>query len=195
MLYCKKLINFFVIFNLFIYSNCFATSFEDVSYAKITNFEVEKNKDNFYINIYSDMYLNTDIEQAIKKGLPISFILKAQVYKQDWYGIVNDLLYETDYKWTIIYKPFINKFKVSNHNNFPIYTNTLSEAINLIKKIKKIPILDYLKGENKNIYIIKVKLYIDKDKFPKLMQLHSFNNQDLNIDTGWIKFTILPNLK
>src|SRR5687767_1086595 len=109
MLYCKRLIKLINIIFIFTVSiniivPVYAYSNSDYNSNKnnntINSFQLEKSSNGLYANINTNIYINQQLIQAINKGLPVTFILEAKVYKPKWYWF-DENISTSEYKWII----------------------------------------------------------------------------------------------
>jgi hypothetical protein len=194
MQYCKKIAKIFfkclavcyLSFNT-LYCSAINTN------ASIKKFELENVNGNFYASVISDISIDNDLRDAIDKGLPVTFILQSKVSISRWYWFDNTVS-ENEYKWVITYRPFLNKYKISTKTGVSLYFDNLSEALDLIKSLKKWEIIDstYSNDIKSSKYNVSLRLHLDTNRLPKLMQLNTISNKKINIDSGWQEYTISP---
>ncbi len=161
--------------------------------ASIQKFELENIDGGLYASVVSDVNIDTNLREAIDKGLPVTFVLQSKVSLSRWYWL-DDIISENEYKWVLTYRPFLNKYKLFTKTGLSLYFDNLSEALNLIKSLKKWQIVNNVNTNNikSSKYNISLRFHLDIDRLPKLMQLHSISNQKINIDSGWQEYSIYP---
>ncbi len=169
------------------------------SSAKINQVSFNKktlnDQNHYYLQLSSVVNLDSVFKEAINQGLPININLEIELYKKHFFGFLNKNIYIGNKKWHIVYFPFLKKFQVVN-NSGEKYFNTLEEVLDSFKNIS-IPILEYTNKDDilrsYNQYSGKIRLFIDREKLPKLIQI-DVSKSDFTVFTDWIEFDIQTNL-
>ncbi len=165
------------------------------NYADIKKLELETFGDSVYASLDIDVNIEHQLRNAIHKGLPVSFVLKCDITSKRWYWFDKKIA-SHDYKWLITYRPFMHKYKLTTKNGNFLYMDTLDEVLRYMRFVRKWPIFDKveaMKQSGGSEYNVSVRLYLDAERLPKVMQINASTNKMIQIDSGWREYIVSLN--
>jgi Domain of unknown function (DUF4390) len=165
------------------------------NYADIKKLELETFGDSVYASLDIELNIENELRNAIHKGLPISFVLKCDITSKRWYWFDRKIA-NHEYKWLITYRPFMHKYKLTTKNGNFLYMDTLDEVLRYMRFIRKWAIFDKveaMKQSGGSEYDVAVRLYLDSERLPKVMQINATTNKMIQIDSGWREYIVSLN--
>jgi len=132
--------------------------------------------------------LNRGLEDAITRGLTLSFTTDVEITRPRWYwfdekAIITSQTIKISYNfWTRHYQASISG---SLQQNF----NSLDDALSLVRRPRRWVVAD--KGGLKagDTYNVAVRTALDVTQLSKPFQVNALNNSDWRLSSDWKRFT------
>ena len=148
--------------------------------------EVRAEEDGFYLNAEFDFTINSTLEEALQKGIPLYFILEFDVTRPRWYWFDDKLLaYSTQYR--VSYTPLTRQYRVATgllSQNF----DSLEEVQRLLSRVtsrrvasrEQLPRGTRLEGA--------VRLRLDVNQLPKPFQVNALASREWSLQSDWYRW-------
>lgn len=134
--------------------------------------------------------LGARLEEAVSRGLPLSFRLEFTLGRKRWYWIDEHIAGHTvDYR--LAYNALTRQYRLSIgalHQNFA----TLAEALRVLGRVAALPVVDKAAikpGEN---YLAALRLSLDRSQLPKPFQVDAIANPDWQVDARVLRWQFTP---
>jgi hypothetical protein len=164
------------------------------AYAETTvqlgEFQLERGEDGVYLNTTLDFELSRGLEEALDHGLPLTFVLQAEVMRERWYWYDKRLVLSERYI-RLSYQPLSRRWRVQVSgqalgasglgmtlgNSY----DSLSDAMQVVKKVSrwKVAALDTLDKNSKQRLDLRFRL--DLSQLPQALQFGNQASGDWNI--------------
>ena len=164
------------------------------AYAETTvqlgEFQLERGEDGVYLNTSLDFELSRGLEEALDHGLPLTFVLQAEVMRERWYWYDKRLVLSERYI-RLSYQPLSRRWRVQVSgqalgasglgmtlgNSY----DSLSDAMQVVKKVSrwKVAALDTLDKNSKQRLDLRFRL--DLSQLPQALQFGNQASGDWNI--------------
>ena len=164
------------------------------AYAETTvqlgEFQLERGEDGVYLNTSLDFELSRGLEEALDHGLPLTFVLQAEVMRERWYWYDKRLVLAERYI-RLSYQPLSRRWRVQVSgqalgasglgmtlgNSY----DSLSDAMQVVKKVSrwKVAALDTLDKNSKQRLDLRFRL--DLSQLPQALQFGNQASGDWNI--------------
>ena len=157
---------------------------------QLGEFQIERGEDGVYLNTSLDFELSHGLEEALDHGLPLTFVLQAEVMRERWYWYDKRLVLTERYV-RLSYQPLSRRWRVQVSgqalgvsglgmtlgNSY----DSLSDAMQVVKKVSrwKVAGLDTLDKNSKQRLDLRFRL--DLSQLPQALQFGSQASGDWNI--------------
>jgi hypothetical protein len=158
---------------------------------QLGEFQIERGEDGVYLNTSLDFELSRGLEEALDHGLPLTFVLQAEVMRERWYWYDKQLSLTQRYI-RLSYQPLSRRWRVQVStqalgasglgvtlgNSY----DSLSDAMQAVKKINRWRIagLDTLDKSSKQRLDLRFRL--DLSQLPQALQFGNQASSDWNIN-------------
>jgi len=153
-------------------------------------FQIDRGEDGIYLNTSLDFELSPGLEDALDHGLPLTFVLQAEVMRERWYWYDKRLVLTERYI-RLSYQPLSRRWRVQVSgqalgasglgmtlgNSY----DSLSDAMQVVKKVSRwrIAALDTLDKNSKQRLDLRFRL--DLSQLPQALQFGNQASSDWNI--------------
>jgi Domain of unknown function (DUF4390) len=153
--------------------------------------QIERGEDGIYLNTNLEFELSSSLEDALNHGLPLTFVLQAEVMRERWYWYDKQLSLTQRYI-RLSYQPLSRRWRVQVStqalgasglgvtlgNSY----DSLSDAMQAVKKINRWRIagLDTLDKSSKQRLDLRFRL--DLSQLPQALQFGNQASSDWNIN-------------
>jgi len=177
-----------IAFLLFFSFNAQAT----ISQILVKSAELQTIDDKFSLNIDLDFQFNTALEDALNKGIPLTFLYEFQLSQPRKYWFDEEIVSQSQ-RITISYHALSRQYLVHRQNHQQSYAN-LAQAKEAISKIRDWMVFDkslLKKGES---YQAGLRVRLDQAKLPKPLQAEAASSEEWNMVSERFRWTPIFNL-
>jgi hypothetical protein len=147
-------------------------------------------EDHFILQAQFDIVLTPTLEEVLNKGVPLYFVLEFELIRPRWYWL-NEKLVNHQQRYRLSYNALTRQYRVgvgTLYQNFP----TLSEALELLKRVRLRDIFEAATLKKDNTYTAGVRMRLDTSQLPRPFQLSAVGSRDWNIGSEWYRWTVSP---
>ena len=170
------LIIFFSLFTTYVYSKGFSANIQNVK-TKLVN-------EKYLLNAEFEYKLSPTAKRALRKGIPLTWIIIIKVQKLGvfWNNTIQKL--ETAYQ--IQNHTLLNLYSVKKISTGTVEMfSTLNAALNSISSIRDLPILDRQLTVPEERYQIAIKVLFDRENLPVPLRPMSYFNSNWDLSSHW----------
>ncbi|MEO8485240.1 MAG: DUF4390 domain-containing protein [Betaproteobacteria bacterium] len=142
------------------------------------------------LNAEFEFSLTPTLEEALKNGIPLYFILEVELSRSRWYWLDEKVLSSAT-TWRVAYAPLTQHYRVSN-GLIAQALGSLAEVERLIGRVTSRPIAraaDLVRGAR---YDAAVRLRLDVAQLPKPFQVDALASREWQLASDWQRFTFVP---
>jgi Domain of unknown function (DUF4390) len=160
--------------------------------------ELRKSDESYQLTADFGVNLNFALQQALTRGVPLYFVSEFTLRKSRWYWL-DEKVAKSEQVTKLSYSVLTGQYRISRGALFQNFTS-LDEAMSLLQRqssatipaeqVKKNNgyIEKYIKGEG--TYFAAVRMVLDIEQLPKLLQVNALTSQDWNLDSGWYRWVV-----
>lgn len=135
-----------------------------------------------------DVELPSRLEEAVNKGVAVSFILDFELTRGRWYWLDENVA-QLSQTYRLDYHALTRQYRLSSglgslYLSFP----TLADALRVLAQPKLFAV-DRNKLKPGETYAGNVRLRLDVNRLPKPFQVETLTNREWVVDSGWKKFS------
>jgi hypothetical protein len=152
--------------------------------------ELHAEEDGYYLNADFELALNSTLEEALQKGVPLYFLLEFEVTRPRWYWLDEKVVVAST-QYRVTYNALTRQYRVAIGllaQGFP----TLEEVEHFLSRVtsREVARLDQLvKGTR---YDAAVRLRLDVNQLPKPFQVSALASREWTLQSEWYRWSYTP---
>lgn len=148
---------------------------------------VENPSPGLYFEGSFDFDLSEEVQEALRKGIALYFVIEVEVTKKRWYWFDREIC---DVKETIrlSFNPLTRSYRVSIGGMTQSFSN-LEGAMRLIKFINNLYVGPF-RRLNPEDYEARARFYLDSSKLPRPFQVSLKKDEAWDFNSGWFDVLI-----
>jgi len=134
--------------------------------------------------------LSTDARSALQAGVPLNIRLDVEVIhnRRFWF---NNTVASLRQRFQLEYHALSERYIVHNVNSGQQESfGSLFSALNFLGRIDKLPLLDSSLLEDDRDYRLRLRAYLDVEKFPGPLRLLAFWRRDWSLASDWYQWPL-----
>lgn len=152
--------------------------------------EISNQFEAYFLNADFDLSFNDDLDEAIKKGIPVNFIIEFELKKSRRYWFDEEVTKKTK-EILLSYHALSKQFTLTESENRLIAFDNLTQAKNELKKIKNWRIFDKSQIDDTEKYSAYLQVKLDQTKLPKQLQADITSNQEWQLASKQFQWTFV----
>ena len=134
-----------------------------------------------------DFDLNSSLEDAVNKGVPLYFTTDFNLSRPRWYWFDEEPV-NVSQSIRLSFQPLTREYRVST-GGLQLGFSSLNEALAVIKHVTSWHVIDRNQVQAGETYNASVRMQLDIALMPKPFQIDAVNNRDWNLSSDWKRFT------
>jgi Domain of unknown function (DUF4390) len=134
-----------------------------------------------------DFELNSSLEDAVNKGVPLYFSTDFSLSRPRWYWFDEEPV-NVSQSIRLSFQPLTREYRVST-GGLQLGFTSLNEALAVIKHVSSWHVIDRMQVRPGETYNASVRMQLDIALMPKPFQIDAVNNRDWNLSSDWKRFT------
>ena len=133
-----------------------------------------------------DFELNSNLEDAVNKGIPLYFTTDFELSRPRWYWFDEQPVAVTQ-TIRLSFQPLTREYRVSTGGlqlGFP----SLKDALAVVRHITSWHVIDRNQVRAGETYTASVRMQLDTALMPKPFQVDAVNNRDWTLGSDWKRF-------
>ncbi|HSW14373.1 MAG TPA: DUF4390 domain-containing protein [Solimonas sp.] len=156
--------------------------------AEITQMQVERNEDGVHLTAQVRFDLPSAVEEALLKGIPMSFVAEAAIYRDRWYWYDKRVATAVRYL-RLAYQPLTRRWRLQVSSS-PIGHSGLmlgqsfdsrDEALAVLQRISRWRIAEAHDIETDAIHTVDFRFRLDVSQLPRPFQIGAVGQSDWNL--------------
>jgi hypothetical protein len=137
-----------------------------------------------------DFELNSNLEDAVNKGIPLYFTTDFELNRPRWYWF-DEQPVSVSQSIRLSFQPLTREYRVSSVSSggLQLGFTTLNDALAVIKHITSWHVIDRSQVRVGETYNASVRMQLDIALMPKPFQIDAVNNRDWTLASEWKRFT------
>lgn len=160
---------------LFFASNLYAAQ----GSIQIQNAELIPSTDKYSLNADFDLNLNTVLEGALNKGVPLTLLVEFQLSTPRKYWFDDEIITQS-YRISLSYHALSRQYLINQHSHQYSFSS-LQQAKEMLTKIKDWVVIDKSLLKKGDIYQAALRVRLDQSKLPKPLQVEASGSEDWNL--------------
>ena len=165
--------------------------------------ELRLGEDGYHLIASYDINLTLVVQQALERGIPLYFVTEFSLTRPRWYWLEEEI-FLGEQTTKLSYNVLTRQYRISRgalYQNFVSFEDALkmlsrqsSAAIpvELIKQDSGYIATLVKKVTTESSYFAAVRLRLDTDQLPRLLQVNALTGDDWTLDSNWYRWVIRP---
>lgn len=146
---------------------------------QIRNAELISVDDKYALYSDFDLNLNSVLEEALNKGVPLTFVIEFQITSPRKYWFDDEIVTQS-YRISLSYHALSRQYLI-NKNNHQLSFSTLAQAKEILTNVKDWFVLDKSLLKKGETYQAALRVRLDQTKLPKPLQVEASGSEDWNL--------------
>ena len=165
--------------------------------------ELRLDEDGYRLVASYDINLTFVVQQALERGIPLYFVTEFSLTRPRWYWLENEI-FIGEQTAKLSYNVLTRQYRISRGALFQNFVS-FEEALNMLSRQSSAAIPadlikpddGYIAGLIKKIstessYYAAVRLRLDTEQLPKLLQVNALTGDDWTLNSNWYRWVIRP---
>ncbi len=147
-------------------------------------------EEGYYLEADFEIALNSTLEDALHKGVPLYFLLEFEVIRPRWYWL-NEKVIDTRQQYRLAFNALTRQYRLgvgSLYQNF----RALPEALDFLTRVRRRQVLETGVLSKGSTYTVGVRMRLDVSQLPKPFQLNALASRDWNFGSEWHRWSVTP---
>jgi hypothetical protein len=156
--------------------------------AEVRDASLQAVDDGLVLNADFGFELGPRLSDVVANGVPLYFDVDFELNRPRWYWL-DEKTASRRLQLRLSYHALSRQYRLSSgmlQQNFP----SLGEALNVLKRVRNWLVVDRTVGLADADYEAAVRLRLDTSMLPKPFQLSALTSRELQLETGWKRFTV-----
>lgn len=152
-------------------------------------FEIVATDNQYLVNASARLKGTQRLENLIEAGVSIPFVIEFVLTRPRWYW-ADEVIVQRSLDMRLSFHALTRQYRVSVgslHRSFTHY----EDALAAIFSVRNWAVTDFSRLRSGDSYGAALRMRLDVAQLPKPFQVASIGNRDLDINTGWVKWTFL----
>ena len=189
-MHCLKKIKLSIFFSFWMILFLSSSTIASDNSLIIKTAEINSQFEAYFLNADFDLSFNDDLDEAIKKGIPINFIIEFELKKPRKYWFDEEVAKKTK-EILLSYHALSKQFILAESENRLIAFDNLTQAKNELKRIKNWRIFDKSQIDDTEKYSAYLLVKLDQTKLPKQLQADITSNQEWQLASKQFQWTFV----
>jgi hypothetical protein len=158
---------------------------DDPGRFEVRSASVELESGVYLLTARVDFRLSTEAREALQAGVPLNIRLDVEVVhnRRFWF---NNTVAALRQRFQLEYHALSERFIVMNVNSGQQESfGSLFGALNFLGRVDKLPLLDASLLEDSREYRLRMRAFLDQEKFPGPLRLLAFWRRDWSLASDW----------
>ena len=147
---------------------------------------LEADNNGWSLDARFDFELNSNLEDAVNKGIPLYFTTDFELSRPRWYWF-DEQPVSTSQSIRLSFQPLTREYRVSS-GGLQLGFSSLKDALSVIKHVTSWHVIDRNLVQTGETYTASVRMQLDVALMPKPFQIDAVNNRDWNLSSDWKRF-------
>ena len=152
--------------------------------------ELHAEEDGYYLNAEFDLSLNSTLDEALQKGVPLYFLLEFELSRPRWYWLDEKVLTSTT-QYRVSYNALTRQYRIASGLLGQTFDG-LDEVERFLSRVtaREVARPDQLaKGTR---YEAALRLRLDVNQLPKPFQMSALASREWTLQSDWHRWSYTP---
>jgi Domain of unknown function (DUF4390) len=157
--------------------------------ATIRNPKLEATEDGYQLSADIDFQLTSSMQEAIRKGVPLYFVVEFELSKGRWYWFDQNVARASRDR-RVSYAPLTDQYRIGV-SGVSQNVATIEDVQRLLSRVRSWTVLQKGRLKPGEKYEAAIRFRLDNAQLPKPFQLDILASKDWNLSTEWVRWTVV----
>lgn len=158
--------------------------------ANITSAKLEATDEGYQLNADIDLQLTAGMQEAVRKGVPLYFIVEFQLTRGRWYWLDQGVISATRDR-RVSYAPLTDQYRIAV-SGISQNVSSFEDVRRALSRIRSWTVAE--KGQLKpgEKYEAALRFRLDTSQLPKPFQLNVITSKEWSLSSEWYRWSVVP---
>ncbi len=152
--------------------------------------EISATEEGYFLNADFDLELTPALEEALNRGVSLTFTVTVEVIEPRWYWFNKDIV-NLRQERRISFNPLTRVYRFSMGSLYLSF-NTLRDALQALTQLNKVRVADPGSMKKGGRYEARAQMRLDVSQLPKPFQVDALSSNDWNLASRPFSWTVTP---
>jgi hypothetical protein len=152
--------------------------------------ELHAEEDGYYLNAEFEFSINSTLDEALQKGVPLYFLLEFELVRPRWYWLDEKVIIATT-QYRVSYNALTRQYRIAS-GLLGVTFESLDEVERFLSRVTSREVArreQLVKGTR---YEAALRLRLDVNQLPKPFQMSALASRDWTLQSDWHRWTVTP---
>ena len=157
--------------------------------ATIRNPKLEATEDGYQLSADIDFQLTSSMQEAVRKGVPLYFVVEFEISKGRWYWFDQGVA-KASRDRRVSYAPLTDQYRIGV-SGVSQNVATIEDVQRLLSRVRSWTVLQKGRLKPGEKYEAAIRFRLDNAQLPKPFQLDILASKDWNLSSDWVRWTVV----
>jgi len=152
--------------------------------------EIRAEEDAYVLNAEFDVAINSTLEEALQRGVPLYFVLEFELVRPRWWW-VDEKVATMSTRYRVSFNALTRQYRLSS-GLLGQTLDTLEEVERLLSRVTSRPVARREQLTNGATYEAAVRLRLDGNQLPKPFQVNALASREWSLSSDWHRWSYTP---
>lgn len=158
--------------------------------ANITTAKLEATEEGFQLNADIDLQLTAGMQEAVRKGVPLYFIVEFQLTRGRWYWLDQNVISASRDR-RISYAPLTDQYRIAV-SGISQNVSSFEDVRRALSRIRSWTVAEKGQLRPGEKYDAALRFRLDTSQLPKPFQLNVITSKEWSLSSEWYRWSVTP---
>ena len=156
--------------------------------ATISSAKLEASEEGYQIDADIELQLTATLQDAVRKGVPLYFIVEFELSRGRWYWL-DQTLTSVSRERRISYAPLTDQYRIS-YSGISQNVSTFEDVRRALSRVRSWTVLEKGRLRPGEKYDAALRFRLDTSQLPKPFQLNVIASKEWGLSSDWYRWTV-----
>ncbi len=156
----------------------------------VTSAKLEAGDDGYQLHADFDLQLSPAMQEAVRKGVPLYFIVEFQLTQGRWYWLDQKVV-QVSRDRRVSYAPLTEQYRVTD-SGIPQNVANFDDVRRVLSRIRSWTVADKGRLKPGEKYEAALRFRLDTSQLPKPFQISVLTDKEWSLTSDWHRWTVTP---
>ncbi len=158
--------------------------------ASITTAKLDATDEGYQLNADIDLQLTAGMQEAVRKGVPLYFIVEFQLTRGRWYWLDQSVISATRDR-RISYAPLTDQYRIAV-SGISQSVSSFDEVRRALSRVRSWTVAERGQLKPGERYEAALRFRLDTSQLPKPFQLNVITSKEWSLSSDWYRWSVVP---
>lgn len=139
-----------------------------------------------------DFTLPPALEDAVRRGIPLYFVIEFELYRTRWYWFDRQLA-QRALSYRLTYSPLTRQYRLAR-GTLALPFDTIEDALAAMRRVRGWPVLERATLRRDANYHAQLRMRLDTSQLPRPFQINALTDRDWTLASDWRSVEVAADL-